>query len=1132
MEIRGFLSYKSKSHEAPVDAIGVICSSKPQEQRRRCKVGMTNGIEIGGLLGCFVNVTKSPYQEYGIGKLIRIEAEHGVVGYFDVPDEVVPTEVRAPLAVIKEVALQQQTRVFWLDGPSGHWQVGRVLEGEGSQVLVQFPNGRTANVPRTELQVRWGRPISDPVAFLARRVVDTPLFAEARSLFMRAVIAQRASSLGMGAVLSSNIQLADYQFNVIRRVLQDPVQRYLLADEVGLGKTIEAGVLIRQFLLDQPRTARVLIVVPAPLVTQWKHELADRFNLAAWLDDYLLVVGSDDLGLLQKSLPNAGMLVVDEAHHLSRLGPEGKNELYDQLRAHCQRIPRLLLLSATPVLSDTSGFLRVLHLLDPVVFPLDDLPGFERRIQSRQAVAEIVAALAPENLLSMEDELDRLRDAFPGDDALRNLICALRPIVQALPEEDDENFVESLAALRSYLTETYKLHRRILRNRRKSVPWATPRRSGLDIVEYDCAITGERHRALNDLRVHLVNADGPPGLLHALFALAVHSTGVCDLQGLLHEHGVTGAEALEIARRVEVISESVRAEDARVAALVTTINRLLRAPAQQVVVFCDREDDADRVAVELRTALPGGLVQRHRVASPNEVDLASKEDEWRAFLRDPSRCRVLVCDFRAEEGLNLHGGRKVALHYDVPPAPNRIEQRLGRLDRFGAGHAIGSVVLACRNDQDEMSWLECLDQGLGVFTESIASLQYLVEETLNDAKDAWAGEGAEALRRWREQLAGPNGWVVRERRRIDQQDELDALSGVQDGAFEELEATDGDWKSWRDAFDGFAVKSLQFHKRQEPWVDALPQAEQVFRLAYIRDGNSQTLMTLNSFVMEFLGAIDSDAPESSWRTPTTFPYSFRRNTALSRAGAARNVRPLRFGDALVESLVAFCDFDDRGRAFAMWRHCPGYEAGDASGVDLHFRFDFLMEADLSAAGLQMKDEAHLALRRRIDGYFPPHFRSVWVTVDGRCSAEAPGVLRALYNKSTPKPGEGRDYNLNAGRWAILDAQSRVPWTLDWSRHCEDARAKAQAFLVHFEDVRNRINQGVMGLQAQHNARVAQLSARVARLPDGLRDVELAELEAENKLHLKLLTAVKTPSFRLDVVGANFVSSEAPFITRT
>ena len=158
------------------------------------------------------------------------------------------------------------------------------------------------------------------------------------------------------------------------------------------------------------------------------------------------------------------------------------------------------LLTGTPVLADTEGFLRILHLLDPVVFPLDDLAGFERRVQSRQLVAEIAASLQPENVLAMEDDLDRLRDTFGDDSTLMKRVDALRPIVQSLPEEDDEHFLAALGDLRAHLSETYKLHRRVLRNRRKAVPWATPQRKGLQTLAYASRWQSERHRVIDDLR--------------------------------------------------------------------------------------------------------------------------------------------------------------------------------------------------------------------------------------------------------------------------------------------------------------------------------------------------------------------------------------------------------------------------------------------------------------------------------------------------------------------------------------------------------------------------------------------------------------------------------------------------------
>jgi ATP-dependent helicase HepA len=237
---------------------------------------------------------------------------------------------------------------------------------------------------------------------------------------------------------------------------------------------------------------------------------------------------------------------------------------------------------------------------------------------------------------------------------------------------------------------------------------------------------------------------------------------------------------------------------------------------------------------------------------------ADMPQAWQGFLRYPARCRVLVCDVRAEEGLNLHGGRKLALHFDLPANPNRLEQRLGRLDRFGAGEPIRSAAVICADDPSENAWLACLDQGFDVFRHSIASLQYLIESSLRQATIEWTGTGTTALQDWNAQLGGATGWVARERRRIDQQDALDSLAETEDEAFERLEAEDDEWEHWRDAFCAFAVDNLQFRIQVEPWEGGLPAGEQVFRLAYDRNGQRSTLLSLPTFVHSFLGTIDTN----------------------------------------------------------------------------------------------------------------------------------------------------------------------------------------------------------------------------------------------------------------------------------
>lgn len=1077
------------------------------------------------LLGAFVKVTSARCRDFGIGKVSRLSGNQATVTYFDVPGDPEQFEIQEHVSALRVVDLPEQTRVFWMDDATGRWRVGRVVDGEGPTIFVAFPNKVSVSVPRADLQVRWRQPIKDPVAFLARHVTETPRFAEARSDFMRSLTEQRAACRGMGALLSSTIQLVDYQFNVVQRVLQDPVQRYLLADEVGLGKTVEAGLLIRQYILDFTTSARALIVVPNHLVQQWRDELRQSFNLDGWLDDFVFIVSADELQTIRQLLPSVGMLVVDEAHHLSRQGDDGSNPLYDLLRRHAPRVPRLLLLSATPVLADTAGFLRILHLLDPVVFRLDDLASFERRLEARQLVAEVAAALVPENVLSMEDDLDRLERAFNDDAELVERVRALRPIVQRFPSEDDEAFNATLGQLRAHLTETYKLHRRILRNRRRNVPWATPQRSGLEVVSYRCPFNAERSRTLDDLRVHLVNAEIITPVVQSIFSAAVHACGLLSVDAALLAADINDQKARELAQRVDTLARDSIQDGARLNALVDAVRRLIDSPGVQVVVFCDRIDSAERVADALNGLLPRGFVQRHTPPATGEGIDGDVLEPWRLFLTDPARCRILVCDVRAEEGLNLHGGRKIAVHFDLPASPNRIEQRLGRLDRFGAGDAVRSLALVCVDDPSEQAWIRCLDTGLQVFNASMASLQYLVEATLRAAVMDWAGEGAEGLLRWCAELEGPNGWTARERRRIDQQDTLDAMGDPQSDAFESLEAVDNDWQSWRMAFNGFAIRALQFRPRPEEWVGPLPPQEQVYRLNYARDATHNTLLPLSTFVSEFIGTIDTASRHSNARSPLTHAYAFRRSTALSKEGRLRQVRPLRYGDSLVESFQAFCNRDDRGRVFAMWRQWPDYEPRDSSGIDLYFRFDFIIEPNL----VDNDNDATRALRRRAEAHLAPQFRSVWVEMGGAESLDGSELLTAPYRPTIPAAdGGGRDYNLNAARWLTLQSQTDNPWTNFWNRHCTEASKRARAFIDAHDTVRDLISMSLRSLQVQHQVRSAQLISRAARLADSAREAELAELLVERATHSQLHNALRAPSIRTDVVGAVFLSPTTPF----
>lgn len=1081
-------------------------------------------------VGGFVRVRRAPFSAWGVGKLVGLVEGIAEIQFFDAPGAPLPAKLEFPLAEIERLSLPAQTRVYRCD-IGGRWQVGRVLEDDGLIVFVQFPNGETVNIEVGELQVRWLQPLADPLPLLIAEATETPFLADARAKFTKAVARQHHAAAGVSAILCSSVDLVDYQFDVVRRVLTDPIQRYLLADEVGLGKTIEAAVIVRQYFIDDT-TAWAVLIVPRALVYQWRRELAVRFGLGNELDDTLHVVAHDDIDRLAKVIPNAGMLVVDEAHHLSRHFTTEQRRLYDLVEFHARSVPRLLLLSATPVLGNAEEFLRVLHLLDPVVFPLDDLEGFMRRISSRQVVAEVVSTLVPQNVWGLGPDLVRLLESYPDDPLLVTKVGALQQVLGTFPDEGNEHFLAALDDLKTHLVESYRLHRRLLRNRRASVPWATPRRAGMRPVVFTGQATATWRDRLEALRLAAMAAGGlTTPIEQALLQAAINPTASESLRAALEQAGLDHPDLLAQAEAVDHAVQRLSDDPARMIAVCRQVQALLETPGTQVVVFCDRPEDANRVAQVLAGQV-GDRVVRHE---PVEVDEDGEvtAPQWERFFSAPERMRVLVCDFRAEEGVNLHGGRKVAVHYDLPASPNRIEQRLGRLDRYGTGDPIVSYVLLDDANADEVAWAEVLDQGWGVFGQSVASLQYLIEATAGPLAQEWVELGTVALETQAQQLGGEDGWVRREVRQLNHQDALDAIANREIPGMEVLEDEDSDWGEWRAAFKALAIDALQFHWRSEGEPGAA-STESPFRVGYVyRDSSRTTLLPLSGFLKYFLATVDQHAAGGGALMPLTQRYAFKRQTATSRRGLAQGVRLLRIGDPLVTSLEQFCANDDRGRAFAVWRVDRQYEVSDPSGADLYFRFDFLVRPVLPSEAPETSEADNTsqllhtqALVRKASTFLPPMGFRVWVQGNGEVEVEPSDFLTSEYTDTWK--GTRRDFNLNARRWQSLPADIKSIWMRDWADLCERQRQTAMATVRALPQYRSHLQQALQACVQERRLRRSQGEARASRLGGAAQTRELEELRQADAMYAALEKAIAHPHLELDVVGAVFLASDSPF----
>ena len=1072
----------------------------------------------------FVRATGGEFAPLGIGKQIDRQGSVCSVAYFDAPTaDMIVQEI--DVGLLQSVILPEQTRVYHFNLSIGAWEIGRLLDDHGDTQFVQFPNKSTRHLNVVNIFVRWAKPIVDPTPFLANHINESPRFSDGRSAFTRSQMSQRAAALGMSALLSSAVELESHQIEVVRRILQDPVQRYLLADEVGLGKTIEAGILIRQCVLDCGDGVTIVVIVPEALVLQWREELTEKFFLERQLDRSVHVVGAGNVAAAMPLLARADMLVIDEAHHLIEHDKIG--ETYTAIAGAALSIERILLLSATPVLHNERGFLAMLHLLDPINYPIDGIEAFRTKIGSRQALAEIVAGLVPENALYLDYTLDALTERFPDDALLQDHVAKLRVVVEQMPSEDDPDLVEAIGRARAHLSEVYRLHRRILRHRRRKVMGLTPDRAGARICRYASAdrqaLTSAIEAWIFSEGVALSDGDAATAkhrhsaLWQALERASLYPVSGAGMVGFLAQRAELVGDRAAFSAIAKLLGRTGLFED-RAAVLVEVLQEALD-DGNKCVIFCTDGKTAD------------ALVSYIQIAITRPVDRHDPLDgAWRRFNDDPKH-GILVCDRRAEEGLNLQGGRKVVVHYDMPLNPNRIEQRMGRVDRYGSGDPVRSILLVCEEDPLEIAWTRYIDTALKLFDRSVASLQYLTDATVRSLPALLFEEGTEALDRLTDAHAGDGGRIETELRSIDQQDALDALGTPPTDLTDQLCEVDDAWREIAENTTLWLEQTLAFGRLPLDGAEGGDDRASPFRYRYTTD-RGHTLLPLPTFMSACGESLDFTPDQRLGRAIKTVPFCFQRRAVLSRRGREAGMRLLRYGDPFLTGVGEITDADDRGRSFALWREDPHYSADQAA--DAYLRFDFLVEVDLLDAftALEALGEdgfaARAALRRRGDLMLAPSFSTIWI--DAALNIVPQGGLRALLDRPYRPVARGQgpyhDINVNARRWQRVKAIG-IDVVAHWAELCTKGRQTAEALLRADPDFIAKLRAAETDAAEADYARITQLEVRLRQDPDGLS----GQLDLERAIATATRQGIIQPRVRLETIGAVFLTGSAAVTER-
>ncbi|GLQ87973.1 RNA polymerase-associated protein RapA [Dyella flagellata] len=596
--------------------------------------------------------------ELGLGTVLRVEGR-GVQVLFAKSGVLRPYAMDSAPLVRAEFRAGQR-----VSGKGIAFLVERIEEREG--LLVYRGEGRELHegqlddeqsVSQADDRLIGGR--TDPVQHFELRLESLKRRAEAR----------RSASWGLA---SARIGLVPHQLRVSGIAAARRPPRVLLADEVGLGKTIEAGMIIAR-QISAGRASRVLVLLPDTLVYQWFVELLRRFNLnfaiydeercealeqsgsdANPFEDEQLVIA--DFGFLAHNPKRAqqlmdtswDLLVVDEAHHLA-WAPDNASPRYSLVEQLAAATPGVILLTATPEQLGRSGHFARLRLLDPQRY--HDLDAHLAESEQFQALSHIADKLLERTPLAAS-ELEQLRKAFEGDAALQaSLGDTTKP----------EHSRDLLAAL----IDRHGTGRSMFRNRRAGIG-GFPKR--VPVWE-------------------LVDAERLDEITRQALLVEFHA---------------------DIQQPVPVL-ELDYASDPRIDTLVALLDRY---PQDKFLLICRSQAKVLALEEALRTRTGAGIARFHEGLG------IVQRDRNAAYFAQPDGARLLISSEIGSEGRNFQFAHRLVL-WDLPLDPDLLEQRIGRLDRIGQKHDISIHIIAAA-DSAQHVLARWYDEGIDAFRSSPA----------------------------------------------------------------------------------------------------------------------------------------------------------------------------------------------------------------------------------------------------------------------------------------------------------------------------------------------------------------------------------------------------------------------------
>ncbi|MFC7251079.1 helicase-related protein [Halomicroarcula sp. GCM10025324] len=588
--------------------------------------------------------------------------------------------------------------------------------GQGEVTKIEYrPNGgQLLHVYTTEGQLRKlpsGLPhierIDSIVDRLAARQIDSPIHHDLRERATRLDLAYRYDRFL--SLTNNRIEIEPYQVQAAYEILNSYDHRYLIGDEVGLGKTIEAGIVIEE-LIARGRAERVLIVAPAPLTVQWQEEMREKFdrnfviydretvethrrshpNQNVWEQEDLIITSIDfakqtndnpesDRVSVRDALDNLDVewdiAVFDEAHHLTaRRGSDDsieRTQRYTVGEAVADNSDALLLLTGTPHKGKSDQFYFLVSLLDPYRFShesqihpdgLDDL--MIRRLKDDMYETDGTRMFPEKNIEALGVDMS------PAERKLYDDVTEyIREYYNLAQQEENKAAGFTMVIYQKRLVSSIYAIQKSLENRMRAIQNDAVAEDLPDDVQELIPRYSTEPETLTDAERERVEE-------------ALETVTVTLNRSQIQEELDRVKQLWRQAKSIET--------DSKAQLLKQFVDRILTEdPDEKILIFTEYTDTLEYLRDQ--------VFADHDIAQVyGDLDQDRRRQEMADFENEKN---IMIATDAAQEGLNLQFAHIMA-NFDLPWSPTRIDQRMGRLHRYGQERTVEIRNLFFKNTRE------------------------------------------------------------------------------------------------------------------------------------------------------------------------------------------------------------------------------------------------------------------------------------------------------------------------------------------------------------------------------------------------------------------------------------------------